>query len=439
MASIFGLSSALATLTTIFDHVASGEGNGMELVEKLNKKYDLITSNGSITKLLSNYIVEPVILATYDARESEVFDSVSNLNTDIFTSFYMQAFQVLTNQMDIDARTAVNLLSTDSSAFSPKSLLELGQYVQGKKALAGVVGGAAAAVENYNYLEILNNPKNKFLKVNFASEGPFDQNEEPAEVEIPLYPDNIKRNDKIYQNKDLYEIEKHPLYAVQTRNLNLEISIDYKSTAMRQKYEEQGKEPPTQLKTIVIPIIIKAHIIVLGVQDIINALKPNSRTKSLSYRIDEWRAGAISFKDLIFCSDLIRDYKDVKKKDRNSIVELINARNLNANLNTIYGAKGFESNYNMIICTTNDKVKIDKAMNGDIFKEGVKQKFLADMHAIGCTVLDEDYERLSILIKDIRSRSDVGYKAIQKRKPGSAEQDLIKMTQALLMNKQLVF
>lgn len=455
MSSVFGLSSALSTLSTVIGGLMSGK-DAKEITNDVNKKYDLITSNGSITKLLSRYIVEPVIFATYDAKESDVFDNVTALNVDIFTSFYMQAFQVLTNQMGVDSNTAIQLLSTDSSAFSPQDVLNIGSKMIGRKKF-GVSTPLANlfATEDYNYLEAINNPKNRFLKLSMEW-GETEVTQEPdyndpeltdddrrmleykfrKQTELDVDKANLRdqiwtrdrapSSSRIEMDRDMNELDKHPLYAIQTRSLNIKINVntgDAKSSA-----------------TVIIPVIVKAHIIVLGVQDLINALRPNKHTKSFTYRLDEFRAGSISFKDLIFCSDLIKDYKDVKKKDKNSIVDLINARNLNANATAVLsGGKGFEANYNMIICTTDDKVKLDKAMNGDIYKEAVKQNFLADLHAIGCTVLDNDYERMTLLIKDIRSKSDTGYKALKKRSKNDSVEDMVKMTQSLLMNKQLTF
>ena len=76
----------------------------------------------SLTKILSTLMVEPTIIVTESARQSKIYDKVATIDLDIFTSFYVQVFYVLTqlyNKNDIDA---IDLLSTNR--YTGKAMIE---------------------------------------------------------------------------------------------------------------------------------------------------------------------------------------------------------------------------------------------------------------------------------------------------------------------------
>ena len=58
-------------------------------------------------------------------------------------------------------------------------------------------------------------------------------------------------------------------------------------------------------------------------------------------------------------------------------------------------------------------------------------------HALTLSVVDEDYERVYILTKDIRGRSDVTFKSIAKK--SNKESDSAEIVKALMSNKPPVF
>lgn len=79
-------------------------------------------ADGRLTKILATLIVEPNIIVTESARQSKVYDKVATIDLDIFTSFYVQVFYVLTqlyNKADIEA---IDLLSTNR--YTGKAMIE---------------------------------------------------------------------------------------------------------------------------------------------------------------------------------------------------------------------------------------------------------------------------------------------------------------------------
>ena len=168
-------------------------------------------------------------------------------------------------------------------------------------------------------------------------------------------------------------------------------------------------------------------------------LKPNDRTKKFGYRLDEYKSGAISLRELIFCGDLIKSYKNNKLKDKDGLISIIKQREESANSKLISTREmvGFEKYYNMLIVTADEKILLSKHVGGDILNEKYKQELMTQAHALTLSVIDPDYERVYILTKDIRGRSDVTFKAIARK--SNKESDATDIMKAILANRPPVF
>ena len=434
-----GIFSALGTLESVFKTVLSikeDPKNAVKEYEKMTKQNGLIKVDGSITKLLSKYIVEPVVIVSKDARNTEVADKLIQLNTDIFSSFYLQAFHVLNNLYGFEAAMTINLLSTDNST-------AIGTI--GDKAIKTGLQWYAGNEENRDYFsELLDN---KYLSLSF--EANKKDKIKQLEKENKKLKDKLdeKKNTKIdklqepnmgdskFKQQD--EMDKN-LYYVNHRELTITMNLNqWKSTKIND--DTNPDTVTSMLRTVIIPITIKTHIIVTPFDNILNMLKPNDRTKTFGYRLDEWKSGAISLADLIFCGDLIKSYKKAKLKDKDGLINIIKQREESANAKVLDNKRmiGFEKNYNMLICTADEKVLLNKHIGGSIDNERYKDELLTQAHALTVSIVDDDYERAYIMTKDIRGRSDISYKMLNKRDKNNSELgDIVK---ALMSNKAPVF
>jgi len=413
-----GIISALGTAVTIFNAVKDSNTEdkkelAMNILKSLsNDKVGLIRTDGSITKLLSSYIVEPVVIVSNSSKDTDVIDKILEVNADIFSSFYLQAFDILTSLYGASGQVAIDLLGTDNS------------------------GSKGANI--YLSKEDMKDELSKLLDANYSLS--IEASDNKAASDIKAGP--IKINGKTFfgtttitrdikEDERLNKMSSHPLYGILQRNLQITLSVKH-------DVNKEGKSRPYKGHTVIIPITVKMYVIYTGIDNILNMLAPNSKDKSFGYRLDEYRAGAISLTDLIFANDLIRQYKDNKLKDKENLLELINNRKLSANSKILdTKAIGFEKFYNMLVVTSEDKVKLDKHMRGDITSEKYKQDLLTQAHAMTCTVIDQDYERVYILTKDIRGRTDISFKALNRRK--DKDVDLSEIMKALISNRPPVF
>ena len=193
-----------------------------------------------------------------------------------------------------------------------------------------------------------------------------------------------------------------------------------------------------KLPTLVIPITIKTYVIYTKVEQILNMVEPRDIKKSFLYRLDEYKSGAIKFRDLIFAGDLIKSYKKNKLKDKDNLLQLMSNRNMtSANKAIKVGKEGFEKFYNMIILTADEVPLFKRPVGGDIEKPNYKEKFLNMVRGLSFTIVDLDYERISVHIKDLTGKSDISFNGLKRKKDGDFQ--LTDFLKTMMNNNHPVF
>ena len=106
-----GLNVLKTTLQDLSGVDANKDNIGTQAAnEALRRLESNLMISGSITKLASTLIVNPEIIATVDATRSPIFDDASGIVVDIFSGFYLQAFQILTNLYGFSGIEAIAVL-----------------------------------------------------------------------------------------------------------------------------------------------------------------------------------------------------------------------------------------------------------------------------------------------------------------------------------------
>lgn len=408
-----GITAATKIAYDVIDAISNSKdsssgGIANTVMDKLgSNNASLVRFDGSLTKLLTKFTVEPVIIASTGAKDSQIIDRILELNTDVFAAYYMQAFEVLKNMYDVQPKVIVEMLGTENS-----------------KVFSDAIKYARKAISSEEQTDEVSK---LFLSVEDVAGKRLDITDEmtPKAYRSLLAPANNGGKDG--------GMSDQPTAVLLQRNLNVTLM------ANGSRQNEKGEKELVKY-SVVLPIIIKAHVIFVPLSNILTMLAPNSRDKEFGYRWDEFKSGAISGWDLIFCGDLIKKYKDNKLSDRAGLIELINNRTISANSKVLSldpndkNPKfiGFEKNYNMLVITSDDKVQLDKHVNGNIKDEKYKQILLTQAHALTMTIIDSDYERVEVYTKDIRGKSDIGFKALSKRKDSGY--DLTELIKAMMSN-----
>jgi len=474
-----GIISALGTSLNVFEAFSESDGSAKGLIKTLRgNKVKLVKADGSMLKILDKYIVEPVIIIDKDLKDLDELEELLGLHIDLFTGFYMQTFEIMTSIMGEGNSTVIDTLATDNGGLT-RALLSGAELALEAKDENGEplvnylndllkvekleLSTEARKLRYHSSLDSDATGRNKdlwnrrALQDNaFASKVRHDYNMSKLNN---VYKDaelSTKQKHALELNKDKHESSKdlealrHELSIKRDRLNTLKESAKaelgngqkelFIPSAMMRNIEitVEGEHKDGRRMMITIPITIKADVLFVDGDSIVNLVNTHSTDNSFMERLDEYRSGGISFTDLVFATDLIKEYKKNKLRDKEKLIKLVNSRALSANSKIIdNGYVGFEKYYNMYIVDTETKAKIERVIRGKISNDRFKAKFLESAYGLSITTVDTSYERISIFLKDIRSKSELTFKSL--RKSNKNGNDIGEVVKALMASKPPVF
>ena len=315
---------------------------------------------GSITKMLKTLVIEPTILVTPGAKVSPAYDNIVKVGLDMFSSFYLQAFDMLTKVSGVSTLTAISILSTNT------------------------VSGNLTA-ESLDKPLVLN-------QLDFNNSNTFF---------------NLEANDGNELAGGLF------------RKLKVSIKLNNNST-------------------IEVPINIIANVKMVKPEEIINVMMDKDAKNTFTSRWMEYKSGGISLSDLIFCTDLIKDYKSRKISKNSDLFNRLEDRNNDKYLRRIVtGIAGTEYSYGIVVTSEDELRSIESITKLNVSKFGDKEKLLSTLQSHNLSVLDDDTERARILISDLQGEMNIGYKKINNYK--DSDNGMMDFMKYFIANKTPVF
>jgi nitrogen regulatory protein PII-like uncharacterized protein len=320
--------------------------------------------------------------------DESVLKNVVKMNNIVFAAYVIQAIRIMAELMEVHPRDVMISMSTPSTTASAVT-----------DAIYNVVG-----TESIDPLEDL-------LREDGEWPPYIVQN---AKAGMERIGDNI--GSRRANDTEVYDVNK---LAEATMGM-YDVSITYR---------RPGSVEP---QVIVIPVIIIPVIIFTDVKELIDSLVLEDKDASFRERLDQYRAGVISLKDLIFATDLVKKYKEKKLKNKNDVAKLIKEINSVNNITgLISGRMKFSTNFNMYIFDINEKPLIDDAIGGDVYKFKYRRALADKLRAFSFTFVDNDKERIVYMLDDIMSPSVLTFKMLKNQKDAEIN-DVFKN---LLLNK----
>lgn len=390
---------------------------------KMPENHALLSTKGNIVRLIKNLIVEPNIIVSRNAYDSKVLDNVNGLVLDIFTSFYIQAFYILTKLHNKSSLDAIELLSTKRFKGSDAVMNAIrtgpSTFSNLKTATTTVASGVSTVL---NTLSVLND-----IDLNKADIFLNKEDIETLNLEKSL-------------NDNMSVISKDTLIGTLIRDFELTINgvVENPIKDSNGNAQVDGNGNPiteaTNLTTKV-PIVVKGSVHIALIEAILTALDNKGYKTSLSYRWMEYKSGGISLSDFIFCTDLIKEYKRTKLSKYSDVLNKIESNSVSANIQGyIKNVKGFEASYNMVVLTQDDVYVINKLIKakGGLESYNGMQEFMTAMGAHSVTILNDDTERAKIYISELNGNMDIGYNRLFKRKDN--DNNVMDMFKAIVSN-----
>lgn len=408
--------------------------------------------SGTLTGITKNLMVEPTIIVSNNVRNSKIFDQLVALNMDLFTCFYAQAFQILTDVLGQAAISAIDVLSTNKYTGAAME-----RYVRNrvyKLVLESMDKPFCLGDLDFsNPIFMLNHEEREGLEQEYKSifnlEGNNGKPSIPGTVtptpnnQTQNVPAGANRQNNNSKNKDGNEkkwpsevtrsdahgydknaiTDRISMYDGQMKNMYESLNqvlvrtVNVKALRPDNVTGKPGTDGQGMLtKEFIIPITIIGTVKVVPIDEIIIAVSNYDFKKSFTYRLREWQSGGISLSDLIFATDLIKEYKANKLSKNSKLMTDIEDKRNTANIRkAVTGIQGAEVSYNMIMVTDYELEMLEKAYNKKLDNFNSRQAFLKVMNAHNLSVVNDDAERINIYIADINGGMDIGFGKLQKR------------------------
>lgn len=432
--------------------VASGDKSYIE--KNADKIMNLQGTNGNIVSLLKRYIVEPTIYVSHNAKNLPETHDAINFMLNIFTSMYSNAFSILANQYDLSPDVVVSLLGTGGGG--KEASIKIGSKVLSagvNKFYKGSPEAFPIAFDLFNNSMFLSTEGTDLVIYDeeFAKSQQAKQINE-QEMRKKLEEELVKRQNNNIKNfgsmkttakefatvrsKTGFEIvknEKDPEQEIFVRNIEFKIGMKQEKHAIVGMAYLDGTTDSKNVSktddiTITIPISIRANVVYLDPKELVLALSTKKDDIGFFRRFEQYRSGGISFKEFIFCTDLIKAYRKNKIKDVNNIVGGIDKSQSSAKWKfAVHGAVGYEKNYNMFVLTSDDDRMINNALNIDLFKTTGKQKFLDSLNGYSVMIMDPMAGKTKICITEIDNGPFIDTAKLKKKGKESDIQDLAKV------------
>jgi len=187
-------------------------------------------------------------------------------------------------------------------------------------------------------------------------------------------------------------------------------------------------------KVVRIPIIFYPVIRFVDMPELIDDLA-NGRTpdKTFKERWLDYKSGAISLSDLIFAGDLVREYKAKRLKNNNDVAELIRKTLKVRNMQQLINARTkYKPRFIAYVCSVDDKLYLDKAVRGNIFKDKYKSMIMDLLFALEIGLLDIDQNKLTLMIDGLSGFSVFDLDMLKSK---SNDVDVNEIFKNILVNK----
>ena len=402
-----------------------------------SREVGLIRAGGSAMKLLGKYIVEPVIVLSNDLYNSEDLDAALSMHVDLFTATYMQLFDVITASYGIDPNVTVDLIGTDTGGLERLAMAGLKLASEGN-ALTGVtpidnlfrdssLGNEASKPKTDDTVT----PEEQALYdagLEYGREQGLERGREEGKKAA-----KNKKSKKYTINNLKVSGSKADLVIPNILQRRIEIVIEQPLPARVATADQEAREA-TDL-TVTIPITIKLSAIFTTPGNIVNAISPGHTKHSFSNRLDDFRATSISAMEFFFATDLIKKYKKNKLKDKEGLLKLLQSRKFSANSKAVdKGIIGFEKYYTMYILSRDTKTIVENSLGGKLAKSKYKDNFLEAGYGLSVSIMDEDAERMTVYMKDLRGSSKLSYRVMSKNSK-SGGGDVTELMKAIMAGK----
>lgn len=193
-------------------------------------------------------------------------------------------------------------------------------------------------------------------------------------------------------------------------------------------------------KAVELPISVRLMTSVVPDSTILQLLTTISEDNTFTERWHAWRAGRIGFiKDLIFCNDLIDEWKKASIGDNTDTVQEVLRR---VNNSKKYGLMtknpSLVSASNLFIISEQNARAAEAKLGGRFTSSRIRDKAFENTYAMVIAIVDREYERVTFYIRGNHTGIDLSIKEIKAASKGKGP-DIMEIFKSMSIGAPTVF
>lgn len=384
--------------------------------------------------------VEPITVVSRDLLNNPEIQKILNVNLSLFCGYYLQAVDILTKVHDVEAirildklnpdrdetgfllsekvsRESYRNISIEQMKFSlptkSQPALEMDKTQKAEtteqawERMVGVFAENAELAKKYGdaYAEV------KALKAKMEEAAKDNKSAEvrAAELEYKKAQDSLVNSFKYEQ-----AIEKVDLNTLANLSIGRLINVSIAYT------KEQGQHAGEE-RFIKIPISVRLLVNTIPNESIVRIMTYKNQDLSLIERIHSANSGAIEFiRDVVFCQDLIDEYKRATIKDTSNILQELTRRANNAKK---YGL--LTKNPSLVAASSlfiiSDAVarEVEQKLGGKLDNPRIREKAFDGTYSMIIAVVNSDWETVTFYTRGIARGATFGFRELESKGKGT--------------------
>jgi hypothetical protein len=344
-------------------------------------------SGNSLIEYTSAARAMPITTLDRRAQQLPYIDSVLNNIVNIYAGYYLQAWQMSVNVGSVDILRTLDKLSPN------------------RDPLAGIKGGRLGGFRLQQDMVALpfgnESPygtKPKALSMQSSAGDLLDENDGKSPISSQIDRDFLKSHNEV-SNLSVGKIlsitvESEGSKATVPVLINLQVSVTTPS--------------------------ILAHNLTLG----------QAKDKAFNSRLKEWRAGMIEgINDLLFCDDLIADYRKNLHNDKDGSFRQTNkAANKNVISAILSGTPSVGTASAIYVMTAETAADVESKLRKPLSDTVTREKLFDETKSMLFVIIDDAYGQVTIYHRSIARPTTVSVKEMQ-RKGKSGGPDILDVLQ----------
>lgn len=353
-------------------------------------------SLSDVTKLTR---VEPLTVISRDCLSLEYMKDINQSLLSMFCAYYLQAISILTRVDHVEVVRVLDRLNPDRD--------ETG-FLMGER-----VSRESMLISPNSHKHALPNARRMALEAN------------ARDLENTHNTDDRAKNEKVLLEMANLSVGKL---------LHVDMTFDNRSPDVR------GEQKPEVNSKVTIPINVRLMVSSIPAITAKHLLTIKKEDTSLTERYHAWRSGRIGFiNDMIFCQDLIDEYKKAMiSDDSGTMAEIIRRVNNAKKFGLITKNPSLVAASNIFIISEEVARQVESEFGGKLNDPKIREKAFESTYAMFIVVVDREWERVTFYTRNMSSHTELSIAELKSASKGSGP-DITDIMKAFSMGSAPTF